>query len=96
MQLDVVPASPEVRDAFIGAWKGTGNRGITIETVIERVDTDGSVAGTGCSEYPNGALAWRPLDAATFVNGDRITTMNGNIRVTLMRGAARRGAKRRT
>ena len=84
MQLDVDPASPEVRDAFVGAWKGIGHRGTTIETVIERVDPDGSVAGTGCSEYSNGAFAWRTLDKATFVNGDRITIMNGNVRVTLM------------
>lgn len=89
MELDVVPASPEVRDVFIGAWKGMGHRGITMETVIERVDADGGVAGTGCSEYANGALAWRTLDEATFLNGDRITLMNGNVRVALMRNTAR-------
>ena len=88
MQLDVVPASPEVRDAFIGVWKGMGHRGITMETVIERVDADGGVAGTGCSEYANGALAWRTLDEAAFLNGDRITIMNGNVRVTMMRNGA--------
>ena len=91
MELDVVPASPEVRDAFIGTWKGMGHRGITMETVIERVDADGGVAGTGCSEYANGALAWRTLDEATFLNGDRITIMNGNVRVTMMRNGARSG-----
>ena len=91
MQLDVVPASPAIRDAFIGAWKAIGHRGISIEAVIERVDADGGVAGTGCSEYPNGALAWRTLDEATFLNGDRITIMNGNVRVTMMRNGARSG-----
>lgn len=91
MELDVVPARPEVRDAFIGAWKGIGHRGVTIETVVERVDADGGVAGTGCSEYPNGTLAWRTLDEATFLNGDRITLMAGNIRLTMMRNAARSG-----
>ena len=89
MELDVVPASPEVRNAFIGAWKGIGNRGITIEAVIDRVDADGGVAGTGCSEYPNGTLGWRTLDEATFLNGDRITFMAGNVRVTMMRNGAR-------
>ena len=84
MQLKVDPASPEVRDAFVGAWKGIGHRGTSIEAVVERVDPDGSVAGTGCSEYPNGALTWKTLDEATFVNGDRITIMNGNVRTTLM------------
>lgn len=88
MQLKIEPASPEVRDAFVGAWKGIDHRGTTIETVIERVDPDGGVAGTGCSEYPNGSLAWRTLDEATFVNGDRITVMNGNVRITLMMNGA--------
>ena len=92
MRLDAVPASPEVRDTFVGAWKGTGHGGITIEAVVERVDADGGVAGTGCSEYPNGALAWRTLDEATFVNGDRITIMNGNVRVTMLRDGARSGS----
>ena len=91
MQLDIVPASPAIRDAFVGAWKGIGHRGTTIEAVIERVDADGGVAGTGCSEYANGALAWRTLDEATFLNGDRITLMNGNVRMALMRNAARSG-----
>ena len=92
MQLDVVPASPEVRDAFIGAWKGIGHRGITVEAVIERVDADGGVAGTACSDYPSGALAWRTLDDVTFLNGDRIIIMSGNVRVALMRSGARSGA----
>ena len=84
MQLQVDPASPEVREAFEGAWKGINHRGISIETVIGRVDPDGSVAGTGCLENPNGSLAWKTLDEATFVNGDRITIMNGDVRTTLM------------
>ena len=92
LQLKVDPASPEVRDAFVGAWKGFNHLGATIETVIERVDPEGNVAGTGCTEYPNGALAWRTLDEATFVNGDRITLMNGNVRMTLMMNGTQREA----
>ena len=93
MQLQVEPASPEVRETFVGAWKGIDPRGVTLEAVIERVDADGSVAGIGCREYANGSLAWRTLDSATFENGDRITVMNGNVRTTLMMDAMREGAE---
>lgn len=58
-----------------------------METVIERVDADGSVTGTGCSARPNGSLSWRTLDDGTFENGDRITIMNGNVRITLKMNA---------
>ena len=81
-------ASPEARDAFVGAWNGINDRGATIETVIERVDPDGNVAGTRCTGYPNGSFAWSTLDGATFVNGDRITLMNGNVRMTFMMNGA--------
>ena len=87
MRLEVEPASPEIRDAFVGTWKGINHRGISIETDIVDVDPDGNVAGTGCSEYSNGSLAWKTLGEATFVNGDRITMMNGNVRLTLMMNA---------
>ena len=88
MELKIEPATPQMREAFAGAWKGLNHRATTIETVIERVDPDGSVAGTGCSEHPNGSLSWRTLDEATFLNGDRITLMNGNVRMTFMRNGA--------
>ena len=88
MQLKVEPASPEVHDAFAGAWKGIDHLGTTIETVIERVDSYGRVTGTGCSEYANGSLSWQTLDKAKFVNGDRVTLMNGKVRMTLMMDGA--------
>ena len=91
MRLEVKPAPPETRDAFLGAWKAINHRGATMETVVKRVDADGRVAGTGCSEYPNGSLAWRTLGEATFVNGDRITLMNGKVRMTLMMDATHEG-----
>ena len=89
MELRVDPASPEARDAFVGLWKGIDDRDTTIEAVIERVDPDGKVTGTACREYPNGALAWKALDEATFVNGDRVTVMTGKIRMTLMMNGTR-------
>ena len=86
MQLKVEPASPEVREAFVGAWKGVNHRGSSIEAVIDDVGPNGKVWGTRCTGYPNGAFAWSTLEAdeATFVNGDRVTAMNGNVRMTLM------------
>ena len=84
MQLKVEAGSPEARDAFVGAWKGIDHRGTTIETVIKRVDPDGRVTGTACSEYRNGSLSWRTLGKAMFVNGDRIMLMNRNTRMTFM------------
>ena len=92
MQLTNKPGTAETRDAFVGTWKGIGPQGITIETVIERVDEYGRVTGTGCSEYRNGSLSWRTLDKARFVNGDRITLMNGNVRMALMMNEAKGGA----
>ena len=50
-----------------------------------------TVRPRGARPYPNGTLAWRTLDEAAFLNGDRITLMNGNIRVTMMRNGARSG-----
>ena len=89
MQLKVEPATPEVREAFVGAWKGVDYWGNSIEAVIDRVDPNGIVRGTRCTGYPNGAFAWSTLhsDDAEFVNGDRVTFMNGKIRMTLMVGA---------
>ena len=89
MRLQVEPGNAEVRDGFVGAWKGIEDGQTTIETVIKHVDPDGSVTGTGCKQYRDGALAWRTLGGdATFVNGDRVTAMNGRIRTTLMMNAA--------
>ena len=92
MSLEVKPAPPETRQAFVGAWNGINHRGTTMETVIERVDADGGVAGTGCSAQSNGSLSWRTLDNGTFENGDRITIMNRNVRITLMMNATQEGA----
>ena len=92
MSLEVKPAPPETRQAFVGAWNGINHRGTTMETVIERVDADGGVAGTGCSASSNGSLSWRTLDNGTFDNGDRITIMNRNVRITLMMNATHEGA----
>lgn len=89
MQLNVEAGSPETRDAFVGAWKAMNHRGTTLETVVKRVDPDGRVAGTDCSEYRNGSLSWQTLGKATFVNGDRITLMNGKVRVTFMMNGGR-------
>ena len=86
MQLKVDPASPEAREAFVGAWKGINHRGSSVEVVIDGVESDGYVWGTRCTGYPNGAFAWSTLesDETTFVNGDRVTLMNRNVRTTLM------------
>lgn len=92
MTLEVKPAPVETRNAFVGAWNGINHRGSTMETVVERVDADGGVAGTGCSAQPNGTLSWRTLDNATFENGDRISIMTGQIRTTLMMSATHEGA----
>ena len=94
MRLEPGPVPATMRNALVGAWTWTDNRGNAGETVIERLGPDGGAAGTVCTEYRNGSLAWRRLDEAAFVNGDRLSAMNAKVRTTLMLDAGDGGGTR--
>ena len=84
MRLEFVAAGSAIRDAFVGAWKGTDHRGTTTEAIIKNVHTSGNAEGSACMEFYNGALLWAPFNAAPFLNADRIALSTGGVRRTMM------------
>ena len=64
MQLEVEPGNAEVRDGFVGTWKGIEDGETITESVIRHVDPDGSVAGRDARR--TGTEPWRGGDSVAM------------------------------